>query len=52
MDRKFTQRCSIIPPISKQTTTSHFKPLNTKKTTTYHIGNPDPGLGLNLLMRF
>jgi hypothetical protein len=34
-----------IPPIStKWTTTSHLKPWNTKKTITYDIGNPDPGL--------
>jgi len=35
-----------IPPIStKRTITSHFNPLNTRKTTTYIIGNPGPGLG-------
>jgi hypothetical protein len=30
---------------TKQTTTSHLKPLNTKKTMTYANGNPVPGLG-------
>ena len=30
---------------TKQTTTSHFKSLNTKKTTTYVNGNLSPSLG-------
>jgi hypothetical protein len=25
--------------------TSHFNPLNRRKTTTYNVGNADPGLG-------
>jgi len=29
----------------KQTITSHLHSLNTKKTMTYDIGNPGPGLG-------
>ena len=29
---------------TKQTTTSHFKSLNTKMTTTHVNGNPGPGL--------
>jgi hypothetical protein len=34
-----------IPPIiTKQAITSHLKPLNTLKTKTYDIGNPDPVL--------
>ena len=38
-------RCATILPIStKPTITSHFKSLNIKKTTTYSIGNPGPGL--------
>jgi len=33
-------RWSPIPPIStKGTTTSHLKPLNNEKKTTYHFGN-------------
>jgi len=36
---------STISPISiKWATTSHLNSLNTKMTTTYNIGNPDPGL--------
>jgi hypothetical protein len=31
--------------LGKQTTTSHFKSLNTKKNMTYADGNPGPGLG-------
>ena len=46
MKRKFKQWWSTISPIStKQTTTSHLKPLNTKKIMTYGIGNPGPVLG-------
>jgi len=30
---------------TKQTTTSHFKLLNTTKISTYDVGNPCPGLG-------
>jgi hypothetical protein len=30
---------------TKQTTISHTTILNTKKTMTYGIGNPGPGLG-------
>ena len=46
-EKKFyKQWCSSIPQISiKRTITSHPNSLNTKNTTTYHIGNPDPGLG-------
>jgi len=50
---------STIPPIyqqngdvnnstnipTKRTTPSHLKPLNTKKTMTYDVGTPGPGLG-------
>ena len=37
---------SSIPPIlTKQTITSQLNSLNTKKTVTYDIGNPGPGLG-------
>ena len=30
---------------TKQTTTSHFNSLNTKKTVTHDVRNPGPGLG-------
>ena len=30
---------------TKWTTTSHLNSLNTKKTMTYGIGNPGPGMG-------
>jgi len=44
MKRKFKQRWSTIPSISKNwTTTSYFNPLNTQKTTAYSVGNPGPG---------
>ena len=33
------------PTSTKRTTTSHFKSLNTKKTTTYFNGNLSPSLG-------
>jgi hypothetical protein len=37
---------STIPLIStKRTITGHLNLLNTKKTTTYDVGNPGPGLG-------
>jgi len=46
MKRKYKQWWSIIPPIStKRKITSHLHSLNTKKTTTYDVGNPGPGLG-------
>ena len=47
MKRMFKQLWSTILPIStKRTTISHLNSLNTKKkTTTYDIENPDPGLG-------
>jgi hypothetical protein len=36
---------SSIPPIlTKQTITSQLNSLNTKKTVTYDIGNPGPGI--------
>ena len=39
-------KTSTIPSIStKQTIYSHLKPLSIKKTTTYNVGNPGPGLG-------
>ena len=42
--RKYKQRWSTIPPIStKQTTSSHLKPLNIKQTMTHDVGNPSPG---------
>ena len=42
---KFKQQWSTFQSIStKQTTPSHFKSLNTKKTATYADGNPGPGL--------
>jgi hypothetical protein len=45
MKRNFKQYWSTIPPIStKQTITSLLKQLNTKKITTYDVGNPGPGL--------
>ena len=31
--------------INKRTITSHLNSMNTKRTTTYDVGNPDPGLG-------
>ena len=34
-----------LSPQTKQTTTSHLKLLNIKKTTNYDVGNPDPVLG-------
>jgi len=41
MQTMFKQWWSTIPPIStKQTVTSHLKPFNIIKTTTYGIGNP------------
>ena len=44
MKRKFKQWWSTNPPIStKQTITSHIKPLNIKMTTTYDFGNAGPG---------
>jgi hypothetical protein len=36
---------NFTPISTKQTTTSHVKPLNTKKIMTYDIGNPGHGLG-------
>ena len=30
---------------TKPTTNSHFKPLNTRKTKTYGVGNPGVSLG-------
>lgn len=43
MKRKCKQWLSTIPQIStKPTTTSYNKLINTIKTTTYVIGNPDP----------
>ena len=30
---------------NKTTIISHLDSLNTQKTTTYDLGNPDPGLG-------
>ena len=30
--------------INKTNNTSHLQPFNTKKTTTYGVGNPGPGL--------
>jgi hypothetical protein len=45
MKRKFKQWWSSIPPIStKRTFTFHLNSLNTKKTMTYDVGNPCPGL--------
>ena len=46
MKRMFKQLWSTILPIStKRTTISHLNSLITKKkTTTYDIDNPDPGL--------
>ena len=42
---KFKQQWSTFQSIStKQTTHSHFKSLNTKKTAAYVDGNPGPGL--------
>ena len=44
--KKFKQQWSTISPIStKQTITSPLKSLNIKKSMTYNIGNPGPGLG-------
>jgi hypothetical protein len=41
MERNYKHWWSTIPQIStKWTTTSHLKSLNTKKTTTYDVGNP------------
>ena len=42
--RKLKQWWSSIPPLST-TWTSHLNSLHTKKTMTYDIGNPSPGLG-------
>jgi hypothetical protein len=40
-----TYAISVHHKISiKRATTSHLNSLNTKMTTTYDIGNPDPGL--------
>jgi len=45
MKRKFKQWCTTIPPNStKRTIASHLKSLNIKKTTTYDVRNPGPGL--------
>ena len=45
-NRKSKQWWSTIPSIStKQTIVSHLNSLNTKKNTTYDVGNPNPGLG-------
>jgi hypothetical protein len=45
MERKFKQWSSTITPIStKRAITSHLNSLNTKKTTTYDVGNPGPSL--------
>jgi hypothetical protein len=47
--RKYKQRWSTIPPIStKQTTSSHLKPLNIKQTMTHDVGNPSPGTHTNM----
>ena len=44
--RKFKQRWSSIPPIStKQTIISRLNSWNIKKTMTYDVVNPGPGLG-------
>ena len=40
-----SEQSDVQPRSTKQTTTSHLKPLNTKKTMTYANGNPAPGLG-------
>ena len=46
MKSKYKQRLLTISPIStKQTINSHLILLNTKKTMTYDVGNPGPGLG-------
>jgi hypothetical protein len=43
---KFKQGGSTIPTIStKQTITSHLNSMNIKKTMTYEVGYPGPGLG-------
>jgi len=36
---------STIQPILTKQKNSHLKQLNTKKTLTYAIGSPGPGLG-------
>ena len=36
---------TISPISTKQTINSHLNLLNTKKTMTYDVGNPGPGLG-------
>jgi hypothetical protein len=40
-----SEQSDVQPRSTKQTITSHLKPLNTKKTMTYANGNPAPGLG-------
>ena len=46
MKSKYKQQLLTISPIStKQTINSHLILLNTKKTMTYDVGNPGPGLG-------
>jgi hypothetical protein len=42
MGRNFKQ-CK--PTSTKRTMTSHLNSLTLKKTTTYDVGNPDPGFG-------
>ena len=53
MKRKFKQRLATIPPIpTKSTIPFHLISLNIKKTSTYVVGNPGPGLGHSLVLNF
>jgi hypothetical protein len=53
MKRKFKQRLATIPPIpTKRTIPFHPISLNMKKTSTYVVGNPGPGLGHSLVLNF